>query len=129
MEFLPRRQPLGKSADGHRRRLRPPVLRVRQKSLAPTVEGSGGPDNGLTELQIGILSARAVGKTRKEIAYSLGLSLKTVEYHFLRIYRYLDVSNDIELTHYAIRSGLVQLKRFPASSLLRAPGKGRRFTG
>jgi len=77
----------------------------------------------LTEVQIGILSARASGKTRKEIAYSLGLSLKTIEYHFARIYRFLDVSNDIELTHYAIHSGLIPLKQFPSRQQVRRPGK------
>jgi DNA-binding NarL/FixJ family response regulator len=79
----------------------------------------------LTEVQIGILSARASGKTRKEIAYSLGLSLKTVEYHFARIYRFLAVSNDIELTHYAIHSGLIPLKQYPSKRLSRSPSKVR----
>jgi DNA-binding NarL/FixJ family response regulator len=82
-------------------------------------------DEPLTEVQIGILSARASGKTRKEIAYSLGLSLKTVEYHFARIYRFLDVSNDIELTHYAIHNGLIPLKQFPSKRQPRLPGKVR----
>ena len=79
----------------------------------------------LTEVQIGILSARASGKTRKEIAYSLGLSLKTVEYHFARIYRFLHVSNDIELTHYAIHNGLIPLKQFSSKRLPRPCGKVR----
>ena len=91
------------------------VLRIATKALRGTNHQTRR--QPLTEVQIGILSARASGKTRKEIAYSLGLSLKTVEYHFARIYRFLDVSNDIELTHYAIHSGLIPLKQFPSKRL------------
>ncbi len=66
----------------------------------------------LTKTQLGILRARALGRTRKEIAFSLGLSLKTVEYHFSRIYRHLGISEDIGLTHFAIQRGLIEVMRF-----------------
>lgn len=90
------------------------------------VQNDGASQDGpLTDVQIGILSARASGKTRKEIAFALGLSLKTVEYHFSRIYRCLDISNDIELTHYAIRCGLIALKQFASSHLDGASRKSR----
>lgn len=99
------------------------VLRMTSKAL----RGTNHPikKEPLTEVQIGILSARASGKTRKEIAYSLGLSLKTVEYHFARIYRFLDVSNDIELTHYAIHNGLIPVKQFPSKQRPSPSGKLR----
>lgn len=81
----------------------------------PPAKDGDQQDGPLTDVQIGILSARASGKTRKEIAFALGLSLKTVEYHFAKIYRCLDITNDIELTHYAIHSGLIGLKQFVSS--------------
>jgi DNA-binding NarL/FixJ family response regulator len=110
MEFFKGNQSFSKSAA-------PAAVR---RSLLRRVQQGGrqdeAPGNGqLTDVQIGILAARATGKTRKEIAFALGLSLKTVEYHFSKIYRCLDITNDIELTHYAIRCGLIGLKQFAFS--------------
>ena len=119
MDF-PRGHGDGKSASVLAR-LRRPVLRLTGKTSRPSDHQAQ--HEPLTEVQLGILSARASGKTRKEIAYSLGLSLKTVEYHFARIYRCLGVSNDIELTHYAIHSGLISLKQFPSKRLLASSSK------
>jgi DNA-binding NarL/FixJ family response regulator len=78
---------------------------VAPKRLASRVKG-------LSQAQFQMLRARASGQTRKQIAYALGVSLKTIEYHFSRIYRCLGIGDDIELTHYAIRNGLIEVKGF-----------------
>ena len=85
------------------------ILRQPTAALPKTQAARG---NGLSQTQLEMVRARASGQTRKQIAHSLGLSLKTIEYHFLRIYRLLRISDDIELTHYAIRNGLIEVKAF-----------------
>ncbi len=47
------------------------------------------------------------GKTIKEIAGELGLSVKTVSTFHTRIWAKLRVKNDVELVHYAINQGIV----------------------
>jgi DNA-binding NarL/FixJ family response regulator len=51
----------------------------------------------------------AEGKTSKQIAASLSLSVKTVETHRQNIMKKLDLHNLADLTRYAIREGLAQL--------------------
>jgi two-component system response regulator NreC len=48
------------------------------------------------------------GKSTKEIAAVMGISVKTVESHRVRIMRKLDIHEVASLVRYAIRSGLVQ---------------------
>jgi two-component system, NarL family, response regulator NreC len=48
------------------------------------------------------------GKSTKEIAAVMGISIKTVESHRVRIMRKLDIHEVASLVRYAIRSGLVQ---------------------
>jgi DNA-binding NarL/FixJ family response regulator len=52
----------------------------------------------------------AEGKSTKEIAYSLNLSVKTVEVHRQRIMEKLNIHSIAELTKYAIREGLTSLE-------------------
>jgi DNA-binding NarL/FixJ family response regulator len=56
-----------------------------------------------------ILQAIADGKSAKEIAYSFGVSVKTVETQRLNIMKKLDLYSIAELTKYAIREGLTCL--------------------
>lgn len=50
----------------------------------------------------------ASGDTTKEIAFKLGISPKTVEWHRANLYHDLGVNNIAMLTRMAIRSGLIQ---------------------
>ena len=48
------------------------------------------------------------GKSSKEIAALLGISIKTAESHRTRLMRKLDIHELASLVRYAIRRGLVQ---------------------
>ena len=61
---------------------------------------------GLTRREIEILRAVAAGKSNREIASTLVLSVHTVERHIANIYRKIDVRNRAEATAYALRAGL-----------------------
>jgi DNA-binding NarL/FixJ family response regulator len=51
----------------------------------------------------------AEGKTNRQIAEILHVSLKTVETHRQQIMNKLEIHNIVELTKYAIREGLASL--------------------
>jgi DNA-binding NarL/FixJ family response regulator len=57
-----------------------------------------------------VLQLMAEGKTTKEIAYSLDLSVKTVEAHRQKIMEKSNIHSVAELTKYAIREGLTSLE-------------------
>jgi DNA-binding NarL/FixJ family response regulator len=62
---------------------------------------------GLTPRQREVLQLIAEGKTNKEAASILNISVKTVEYHKSHIMRELGVRSTAELTKYAIAKGIV----------------------
>jgi DNA-binding NarL/FixJ family response regulator len=62
----------------------------------------------LTPREIEVLRLVAEGRTTREIAAQLGVSVKTADTHRMNILRKLDMHSTAELIHYAIRRGLVQ---------------------
>jgi DNA-binding NarL/FixJ family response regulator len=64
----------------------------------------------LTPRQREVIQLVAEGKSVKEIAASLGISAKTVEYHKSRIMSELDLHTTADLTRYAIARGIVSLE-------------------
>ena len=56
-----------------------------------------------------VLQMVAEGNTTKEVASSLGISIKTAESHRSHIIEKLDIHDTAGLVRYAIRAGLVQL--------------------
>ena len=64
----------------------------------------------LTAREREVLQLLAEGKTTKEIAFSLELSVKTVEAHRQKIMEKSDIHSVAELTKYAIREGLTSLE-------------------
>lgn len=56
-----------------------------------------------------ILQLFAEGKSTKEIAFDLAISIKTVETHRQQIMKKLDIHTIAELTKYAIKEGLTTL--------------------
>ena len=61
----------------------------------------------LTPRQIAVLQLIADGLTAKEIAFRLGLSPRTAEFHRQCIMERLDLHSTAELTRFAIESGLI----------------------
>jgi DNA-binding NarL/FixJ family response regulator len=61
----------------------------------------------LTQRQKEVLQLLAEGKSNKEIAQILGISVKTVEFHRAQMMRALGVHTVAELTRAAVRIGLV----------------------
>jgi two-component system response regulator NreC len=63
----------------------------------------------LTPREREVLRLVAEGKTTKEIAALLGISVKTAEAHRMRVMRKLETHNTASTVRYAIRQGLVQV--------------------
>ena len=77
-------------------------------SLTELLPASGKSDKrGLSGREIQVLVLIAEGKSAPAIATELHLSPGTVEVHRRNIMRKLDLHNVVELTKYAIRSGLI----------------------
>jgi DNA-binding NarL/FixJ family response regulator len=68
-------------------------------------------DDGLTPRQREILQLVAEGKSSKEVAQLLALSVKTVEAHRGQIMDRLEIHDLAGLVRYAIRAGLVSSER------------------
>jgi two-component system response regulator NreC len=66
------------------------------------------PPDPLTPRERQVLQLVAEGKTTKEVAVVLGVSVKTAESHRTRLMDKLDVHETASLVRYAIRTGLIQ---------------------
>lgn len=84
-----------------------------EKVLDPQVERTanlkGERDAGLTARELEILQYIVEGKSNKEIAQQLNLSVNTVSVHRANIMDALGIHKTAELVVYAIRNGLVNL--------------------
>ncbi len=69
----------------------------------------GERDTGLTQRELEILQHIVAGKSNKEIASELSLSVNTVSVHRANIMDALGIHKTAELVVYAIRNGLVTL--------------------
>jgi DNA-binding NarL/FixJ family response regulator len=67
--------------------------------------------DGLTPRQRQILQLVAEGRTRKEIAGTLGISVKTVEFHKATLARELNLRTASDFTLYAIEHGMIASER------------------
>ncbi len=84
--------------------------------LSPSVSGAvvqaylaGSPlvYEPLTSRERQVLQLVAEGRTTKEVASELGVSVKTAESHRTRLMAKLDIHSTAGLVHYAIRRGLI----------------------
>jgi len=69
--------------------------------------GAGTGEDPLTPRQREVLKRIAEGRSTKEIAFDLGLSVKTVETHRAQIIERLGIRDVAGLVRYAMRTGLV----------------------
>jgi DNA-binding NarL/FixJ family response regulator len=63
----------------------------------------------LTARQREILQLFAEGRSAKEMASALDISVRTVEFHKYQMMQFLHVHNGVELIHFAIKSGIVAI--------------------
>jgi len=64
------------------------------------------PAHQLTRREVQVLSLLADGRTSREVAEQLSLSVTTVQRHVANIYAKIGVRNRAEATSYALRHGL-----------------------
>jgi len=76
-------------------------------SYLERMSSESSPLEQLTTRQREILQMIAEGKNTKEIASTLGLSVKTVEAHRLQLMAHLNIHDVPGLVRYAIRNGIV----------------------
>jgi len=57
-----------------------------------------------------VLKLLGIGKSNKEISVVLGISPRTVETYRCRVMLKTNASSLVELVHYAIRNGIVELR-------------------
>ena len=78
-------------------------LHQEKESLLPSAKAV------LTPREREVIQLLAEGKTSKEVAVALKLSVKTAETHRTNLMRKLDLHSVADLTLYAIRNGIVQI--------------------
>ena len=86
--------------------LSPSIVRTVAEAFLSKTTPSADP---LTSRERQVLQLIAEGKSSKEIAALLGISLKTAESHRTRMMQKLDIHDVASLVRYAIRHGLVVL--------------------
>lgn len=72
-------------------------------------QGPSDPAAKLTLRQREILQLLAEGRSAKEIADTLGISARTVEFHKYQMMEALNLHNSAELVHFAIKQGIVSI--------------------
>jgi DNA-binding NarL/FixJ family response regulator len=86
----------------------PAVSRGIVDRLLRSAPGTPSPLSLLTPRQKEILQLIAEGRSTKEIAHRLGLSVKTVETHRAQLMQRIGIRDVPGLVRYALRSGLIQ---------------------
>lgn len=78
-------------------------------ALASLVAGevSGAPHERLSDREFEVMKLLASGKTVSQVAEELSLSVKTVSTHRVRLLKKMNMKTNAELTHYAVKAGLV----------------------
>jgi DNA-binding NarL/FixJ family response regulator len=79
------------------------------------------PHERLSAREYQVLGLIAIGKTVGEIAQSLGLSAKTISTYRSRILEKMKMQKNAELTHYAVRQGLVDTMKFKSATPTKRP--------
>lgn len=87
--------------------LYPSIAKVLIDDYLQLTAGKADPYERLTDREREVLKLVAEGRTNREIADLLALSVKTVLGHRTRIMEKLDIHNRTELVKYAIRKGLI----------------------
>ena len=70
--------------------------------------GGGEPNSPISSREREVIQLVAEGKSNKDVANTLNISVKTVETHRARIMAKLEIHSVSELVRYAIRNGIIQ---------------------
>lgn len=70
---------------------------------------AANPVASLTQRQREVLQLFAEGRSAKEVASNLGISVRTAEFHKYQLMETLGLRNSTELTHVAIKYGIVTI--------------------
>ena len=89
-----------------RRYISPEV--AQQLALKHLNQDQEGPFDGLSERELQVMIMITSGQDVQEIAEQLCLSPKTVNSYRYRLFEKLGIDNDVEMTHLAIKHGLIQ---------------------
>jgi DNA-binding NarL/FixJ family response regulator len=81
------------------------LLRTTRQEATP----SGDPVALLTPRQRDVLRLLAEGRSAKQVAAELGISIRTVEFHKYQMMETLGVRTNAELVRFAIRHGVVEI--------------------
>jgi len=81
------------------------------ETLADSIAGGGGdlPHEKLADREFQVMCMIASGKTVTEIGAELFLSVKTISTYRQRILEKMNMKNNSELTHYAIKNNLLDM--------------------
>lgn len=80
-------------------------------SVQPATAAETGATVALSKRETEVLSLLAGGRTGKEIAHELGISLSTVQRHIANIYTKLGARGRVDAAAYALARGLVRPRR------------------
>lgn len=89
----------------------PLVTRNALELLISSTKPGGKPSDRLTPRQREVLQLVAEGRSRKEIASILNISVKTVEYHKAKLARALNLLTVADFTRYAIKHRIISAER------------------
>ena len=81
---------------------------ISREAVMSYLEGEDADGDRLSPREREVLQLVAEGKTTKEVATVLGISVKTAESHRTRIMEKLDIHETATLVRYAIRRGVIQ---------------------
>lgn len=79
------------------------------EAMRQAPERATDPVSALTPRQREVLQLLAEGRSAKEIARSLSISTRTVEFHKYQMMETLGLHTNAELVHFAIKHGLLEL--------------------
>ena len=91
--------------------LSPAVSKGVMSDYVQRLRGEESPGEALTPRQREVLQLVAEGRSTKEIARRLELSVKTVETHRSQLMKQLDLHDVAALVRYAIRTGLISSEK------------------
>ena len=87
--------------------LTPQLAAAVLEAMNQGTQGTKDPIATLTPRQLEVLQLLAEGRSAKEIAGSLSISARTVEFHKYQMMETLGLRTSAELIHFAIKNGLV----------------------